>query len=187
VRVLLLYETQHNVDEMAEALSRDGAVVRSVRADALTMAEHIEAWPPDVVLIAADDPSRDMVEQICVATANRAHPFVMFTEADDPSAMRSLVQAGVAAYVVAGYVPSRMNSVIQVALERFAYERKQFDALRVAAQRENDARDVARAKAYLQRDGLSEADAYAKLRAAAMRERCTIADIARRVLGANVA
>lgn len=172
---------------MAEALSRDGALVRSVRADALTMAEHIEMWPPDVVLIAADDPSRDMVEQICVATANRAHPIVMFTEADDPGAMKSLVRAGVAAYVVAGYVPSRMNSVIQVALERFAYERKQFDALRVAEQREQDARDIARAKAYLQRDGLNESEAYTKLRTAAMRERCTIADIARRVLGANVA
>jgi two-component system, response regulator / RNA-binding antiterminator len=184
VRVLLLHETDHNVEAMAEALMRDGAVVRSVSADALTIAEHIEAWPPDVVMIAADDPSRDMIEQICVTTAHRAHPIVMFTEADDADAMRSLVQAGVAAYVVSGCVPSRLKSVINVALERFAYERGQHEIVREAQARERDQRDVVRAKAFLQRGGQSEAQAYAELRQMAMSERRTIADVARRVLGA---
>jgi two-component system, response regulator / RNA-binding antiterminator len=170
---------------MADALARDGAVVRSVAADALTMAAHIESWPPDVVLIAADDPSRDMIEQICVTTANRAHPIVMFTEADDAESMKSLVQAGVAAYVVAGCVPSRLKSVINVALERFAHDRARFEQVRDAERRDRDQRDVARAKALLQRRGHTEAEAYAELRRSAMRERCTIADVARRVLGAT--
>jgi two-component system, response regulator / RNA-binding antiterminator len=185
LKVLLLHETGQDVERLAQALMRDGDVVRSLRANALTMASEIEAWPPDVLLIAADDPSRDMVEQICVASSGRERPIVMFTEADDPEAMRSLVKAGVSAYVVAGCAPARLRPVINVALERFEHEQAQFAAVREADARRDDERVVARAKAYLQRNGMSESEAYAQLRQKAMHARCTIADVARRVVGAT--
>jgi two-component system, response regulator / RNA-binding antiterminator len=184
LKVLLLHETEQDVERLAQALARDGDVVRSIRANALTMDAEIEAWPPDVLLIAADAPSRDMVEQICVTSAGRERPIVMFTEADDPEAMRSLVKSGVSAYVVAGCVPSRLRSVINVALERFEHEQSQYQAVQTAALKQDDDRAIARAKAYLQRSGMSEADAYAQLRRQAMRQRCTIAEVARRVVGA---
>jgi two-component system, response regulator / RNA-binding antiterminator len=185
LKVLLLHETEQDVERLAQALMRDGDEVRSIRANALTMAAEIEAWPPDVLLIAADDPSRDMVEQICVASANRERPIVMFTEADDPEAMRTLVKSGVSAYVVAGCAPARLRSVINVALERFEHEQLQYLAVRTAATKQEDERAIGRAKAYLQRTGLSEADAYAQLRRQAMQERRTIAEVARRVVGAS--
>ncbi len=184
LKVLLLHDTGQDVERLAQALVRDGDVVRSIRASALSMASEIEAWPPDVLMIAADDPSRDMVEQICVASAGRERPIVMFTEADDADAMRTLVKAGVSAYVVAGCVPSRLRSVINVALERFTHEQTQYQTIRQAHRREEDERVVAKAKAFLQRQGLSEPEAYAQLRKRAMRERCTIAEVARVVLGA---
>jgi two-component system, response regulator / RNA-binding antiterminator len=186
LKVLLLHETEQDVERLAQALMRDGDVVRSIRANALTMANEIEAWPPDVLLIAADDPSRDMVEQICVASSGRERPIVMFTEADDPEAMRSLVKAGVSAYVVAGCAPARLRPVINVALERFEHEQAQFTAVREADARRDDERVVARAKAYLQRSGLSESEAYTQLRQQAMHARCTIAEVARRVVGATL-
>jgi two-component system, response regulator / RNA-binding antiterminator len=185
LRVLLLHETTHDVQRLAEALAQNGDVVRSISANALTMASEIEAWPAEVLLIAADDPSRDMIEQICVASAGRERAIVMFTEADDPDAMRSLVQAGVSAYVVAGCTPSRLRPVINVALERFAHEQAQFQAIRVAKQREEDDRAIAKAKAYLQRKGMSEPEAHATLRKTAMRERRTIAEVAQRLVGAS--
>jgi two-component system, response regulator / RNA-binding antiterminator len=184
LKVLLLHNTSHDVAAMEEALSRAGDEVRSISANALTMLREIEAWPPDVILIATDDPSRDMVEQICVASAVREHPIVMFTEADDPLAMRSLVKAGVAAYVVSGCAPNRLRPVMDVALERFSHEQAQYRQLQLAEKKANDERLVARAKARLQREGLDEAAAYAKLRAAAMQRRCTIAEIAADLLGA---
>jgi AmiR/NasT family two-component response regulator len=42
---------------------------------------------------------------------------------------------------------------------------------------------IARAKAHLRRRGLSEADAYARLRTEAMRQRLTIAEVAAQLLG----
>lgn len=185
MRILLVHETEHDVERLLEALSRDGDIVRSVVANSLTLMYEIDAWQPDLLMIAADDPSRDMVEQICVASAERDRPIVMFTEADDAQTMSTLVRAGVSAYVVAGCRPERLRSVMNVAVERFAYERSQFASLRVAEQRIQDDRVVSRAKNYLQRQGMSEPDAYAHLRASAMRSRCTIADMARRLVGAS--
>jgi two-component system, response regulator / RNA-binding antiterminator len=185
VKVLLLHDTGQDVERLAQALMRDGDIVRSIRANALTMASEIESWPPDVLLIAADDPSRDMVEQICVASAGRERPIVMFTEADDAVAMRSLVKSGVSAYVVAGCAPTRLRSVINVALERFEHEQAQFQAVRKAEEQNEDERVVAKAKAYLQRAGMTEPEAYLQLRRQAMRERRTISEVARRVVGAT--
>lgn len=184
LKVLLLHNTSHDVAALEEALSRVGDEVRSIRANALTMLREIEAWPPDLILVAADDPTRDMIEQICVASAGRERPIVMFTEADDALAMKSLVKAGVSAYVVAGCAPNRLRPVIDVALERFAHEQAQHLQILAAQKKADDDRLISRAKAKLAREGLDEAAAYAHLRRAAMRKRCTIAEIAAELLGA---
>jgi two-component system, response regulator / RNA-binding antiterminator len=184
VRILLVHETEHDVERLLDVLLRDGDTVRSVVANSLTLMHEIEAWQPELLMIAADDPSRDMVEQICVASMGRDRPIIMFTEADDPQATRSLVKAGVSAYVVAGLKPERLRSVINVAIERFEHEREQHVSLREAQRQAEDDRAIARAKNYLRRQGFDETDAYAELRTRAMRSRSTIADVARRIVGA---
>jgi two-component system, response regulator / RNA-binding antiterminator len=185
LRILLIHETDHDIEPLLEVLSRDGDTVRSVAAQAMTLLKEIDAWRPELLMIAADDPSRDMVEQICVASATRDRPIVMFTEDDDANTMRTLVKAGVSAYVIAGCKPERLRSVISVAIERFEHERDQYAQLRDAERRAENERVVSRAKQFLQRNGCTEAEAYAELRRRAMHERCTIADIAQRVVGAS--
>jgi two-component system, response regulator / RNA-binding antiterminator len=184
VRILLVHETDHDVERLLDVLMRDGDTVRSVSANAVTLAHEIEAWQPELLLIATDDPSRDMIEQICVASTGLDRPIVMFTEDDDPSAMRALVKAGVAAYVVAGLRPERLRPVINVAIERFAHDIEQRAILREAQKRAEDDRAVSRAKRYLQRQGMNESEAYAQLRSRAMSSRNSIAEIARRIVGA---
>ena len=59
----------------------------------------------------------------------------------------------------------------------------QIDAARRAADTEQAReRSVAKAKALLRRRGMSEPDAYAALRSQAMRDRCSLAEVAERVL-----
>jgi two-component system, response regulator / RNA-binding antiterminator len=186
LRVLLLHDTQHDLPTVESVLAAEGFVVRSVAVDALTLQAEIESWNPALILIASDDAARDVVEQICVNSQFRERPIVMFTEDDDPVAMRAAMQARVSAYVVAGMQPNRLRSVIDVALERFKQDQlqlAQIDAARRVA--ETDAtreRVVAQAKALLRRRGMTEPDAYAMLRTQAMRERCSLADVAKRVL-----
>jgi two-component system, response regulator / RNA-binding antiterminator len=186
MRVLLLHDTQHDLPAVESALVSNGYEVRSMAVDAITLQDEVERWNPELVLIAADDAARDVMEQICVSTQFRERPIVMFTEDHDPVAMRSAMRARVAAYVVAGLNPQRVQPVIEVALARFKQDQMQLaelaGALSAVQAERNGQRSIAQAKALLARRGLSETDAYALLRSTAMRERCSIAGAAERVL-----
>ncbi len=167
-------------------LAAHGYNVRSVPVNALTLQDEIERWNPELILIASDDAARDVMEQVCVVSQFRERPIVVFTENDDPIAMRLAMQARVSAYVVAGLNTKRLRSVIAVALERFKLDQHEFaqlaEARRLAQQKNTNERAIARAKALLRRRGMSEPDAYALLRSQAMQTRCSIAEAAERVL-----
>jgi len=189
VRLLLLHDTEHDLPAIESVLSAHGYRVKSVAANALTIEAEIAAWNPEVILIAADNAARDMIEQICVTTQFRERPIVMFTEDDDREAMRSAMQARVAAYVVRGMKPERLRSVIDVALERFRQDQLQYAelaAISQAAERQQvGQRVVAQAKALLRRRGMTEPEAYAALRSQAMDERCTVIEVAERLVAAR--
>lgn len=189
MRLLLLHDTEHDLPAIESVLSAHGYRVKSVAANALTIEAEIAAWNPEVILIAADNAARDMIEQICVTTQFRERPIVMFTEDDDREAMRSAMQARVAAYVVRGMKPERLRSVIDVALERFRQDQLQYAelaAISQAAERQQvGQRVVAQAKALLRRRGMTEPEAYAALRSQAMDERCTVIEVAERLVAAR--
>ena len=167
-------------------LAAYGYTVRSVPVNALAVQDEIERWNPELILIASDDAARDVMEQVCVVSQFRERPIVVFTENDDPVAMRSAMQARVSAYVVAGLNTKRLRSVIEVALERFKLDQTEFahltEARKLVQQKSGGERAIAQAKALLRRRGMSETDAYALLRTQAMQARCSIAEIAERVL-----
>lgn len=186
LRVLLLHDTQHDLPAVESVLAAHGYNVRSVPANALRLQDEIERWDPELILIASDDAARDVMEQVCVVSQFREHPIVVFTENDDPIAMRSALKARVSAYVVAGLNVKRLRSVIDVALERFKLDQHEFAQLAEARsqvhQKVTSERAIAQAKALLRRRGMSEPDAYALLRTHAMQARCSIAEAAGRVL-----
>lgn len=186
MRVLLLHDTQHDLPAVESVLASHGYNVRSVAVNAMTLQDEIERWNPELILIASDDAARDVMEQVCVVSQFRERPIVVFTENDDPIAMRSAMRARVSAYVVAGLSTKRLRSVIDVALERFKLDQQEFAQL-AAAQRaaqtlQSGERVIAQAKALLRRRGMSESEAYALLRSQAMQARCSIAEIAGRIL-----
>jgi two-component system, response regulator / RNA-binding antiterminator len=186
VRLLLLHDTEHDLPAIESVLSAHGHYVRSMAVNALTLQDEIESWNPELILIAADNAARDVLEQVCVVSQFGERPIVMFTEDHDPVARRAAIQARVSAYVVAGLSAKRVGSVIDVALERFQHDQQQFADLLDAQRRANTNIDrdqvVAQAKALLRRRGMTEPDAYSLLRKQAMRDRCTVAEVAARVL-----
>ena len=186
LRVLLLHDTQHDLPAVESVLALHGYTVRSSPVNALTLQDEIERWNPELILIAADDAARDVMEQVCVVSQFRERPIVVFTENDDPVAMRSAMKARVSAYVVAGLNVKRLRSVIDVALERFKLDQQEFaqlaEARKLAEKKGTNDRAVAKAKALLRRRGMSEPDAYALLRTHAMQARCSIAEAAERLI-----
>src|SRR5690606_15035956 len=93
------------------------------------LANAIARANPDVVLIDTDAPGRDTLENLCITSAFSERPVVMFTGDGSREAMRTALRAGVAAYVVGDVPPSRIASLLNVAVERFAVERARREEL----------------------------------------------------------
>ena len=71
MRILLLHDTQHDLPAVETALAANGDEVRSMAVNALTLHVEIERWNPALILIAADDAARDVLEHVCVASQYR--------------------------------------------------------------------------------------------------------------------
>lgn len=126
-------------------------------------------FDPDMVIIACESPDRDMLEALQVANDAIPRPVVMFVDRSDANATAKALEAGVAAYIVDGYDPKRMSSILTVAAHRFAVTqnlRKDLDKAKadLAARKVID-----RAKGVLMASRkLSEEEAYKALRKHAM-------------------
>ena len=132
--------------------------------------EHEAAvFEPDVVVVAADSPDRDTLENLQDASVVNPRPVVMFVDRSEPGLAEQAVRAGVAAYVVDGLAPGRVRSILDVAMSRFALTQQlQGDLAKAKADLESR-KTVERAKGLLMKErGLDEDGAYRLLRKLAM-------------------
>lgn len=159
-------------------------VVAVLPVDAF-LPDRIAQIQPDMIIVDAESQARDTLEHVVLATRDARRPIVMFTEDDDTSHVRDAIAAGVTAYVVAGLAPERVKPVLEVALARFEHEEKLRRELAEARTQLADRKLIDRAKGLLmQRHGISEPEAYTRLRKAAMDKGLKITDIAQRIVDA---
>ena len=168
---------------MAQALSEAGSLVLGVRAGDATLPEAVEQLRPDVVVVRSDSGVRDILEHIAVVTQHARRPIALFTESDDRPTMREALGAGVSAYVVRGANRERVQSVIDVAVERFAAEEALRAELASTKTELADRKTIDRAKRLLMtRKGLAEPDAHRFLQDLAMKKGIRLRDAADRVI-----
>lgn len=137
----------------------------------------------DVVIISCDKPDGRVFEYVSEANAQAPRPTILFVEASDPSLTERAMQAGVAAYVVGGLEEGRIKPIVELATSRFAHVQRLQAELQKARADLAARKTIERAKGILmERNRLSEADAYNTLRRSAMEEGRTLADVASAVL-----
>lgn len=157
-------------------------LVASLPAD-LDLPEHVARLQPDMIIVDAESDARDVLEHIVVATRDERRPIVMFTEDAKQSSMDAAIEAGVSAYIVAGLKPERIKPVLSVAMARFRKEQKLLDELQDTKHKLAERKVVDRAKGLLMsRHGMTEEQAYQRLRTMAMNKNLKLADIAQRIL-----
>ena len=140
---------------------------------------------PDMIIVDAESQARDTLEHVVMATRDARRPIVMFTEDNDTSHVRAAIAAGVTAYVVAGLAPERVKPVLDIALARFEHEETMRRELAEARGQLADRKLLDRAKGLLmQRHGIGEPEAYARLRKAAMDKGLKMTEIAQRIIDA---
>lgn len=181
--VMLVNDGSGRAAALKEALAAAGVrVVAEVQATP-QLADVLAAARPDVVLIDSDAPARDMLEQVCVMGSQHGQPVVMFTGDDSRETMRSALQAGVAAYVVGQVESSRIQHVLQVAIERYQIDQSRRAELADAQRQLAERKLVEKAKGLLmQMKGLDEASAYKQLRERAMKQQKKLADVAQEII-----
>lgn len=146
----------------------------------------IERMAPDVVLIDLGNPSRDTLEEMLTVSRALAKPIAMFVDQSDDTMIEAAIDAGISAYVVDGLRKERVKPIINLAVRRFnAFARMQTE-LNEARTELADRKIIDRAKAILiATRGLSEPDAYAALRKAAMNQNKKIVDVASALITAS--
>jgi len=157
-------------------------LVATLPADAF-LTERLAQLQADLVIVDAESDARDALEHVVMATRDERRPIVMFTNDEDTSHVSEAVAAGVTAYIVDGLAPERIRPILTVAMARFRHQEALLAELDSARGELQERKLIERAKGLLmQRQGLSEAEAYARLRKAAMNKGTRLADIAQQML-----
>jgi response regulator NasT len=164
-------------------LLESGYNIVAVLPSDMFLPDRLAQIQPDLIIVDAEDQARDTLEHVVMATREARRPIVLFTDDGDTSHVKEAIAAGVAAYVVAGLAPERVKPVLEVAMARFQHEEGLRRELADARSQLSERKVIDRAKGLLmQRHGLSETDAYARLRKTAMDKGLKLADVAQRLL-----
>ena len=157
-------------------------IVAVLPADAF-LGERIVQVQPDLIVVDAESDARDALEHVVVATRDQRRAIVLFTDDEDITHVGDAVAAGVCGYVVAGLAPERIRPVLAVAMARFQHEQRLRRELADARSQLQERQVIERAKGVLmQRQGLSEAKAFEKLRRTAMDKGLKLREVAQRIL-----
>ncbi len=168
---------------VAEAIEAMGGVVAgsgSSAAEALTL---VERSRPDVVILAVGLPDGDGVE---VARAVMDHvpcPIVLLTSRSDHDVVERAGAAGVMAFLLKPLRVGELSPAMELAVARF----REFEAIRkenADLKRAIESRKlIDRAKGWLmEREGLSESEAFRRIQKTSMDTRKSMAEVAEAIL-----
>ena len=169
------------IDGLRESGNHDVMVI----GDETDLARRIAERNPDLVLIDVASPSRDVLEELTLASAPMERPVAMFVDQSDGSLTKAAIEAGVSAYVVDGLRADRIKPVLDAAIARFHMVHKMRAELAATRLALEERKSIDRAKGILMRArGIGEEEAYAMIRKTAMDQGRKVADVAQALVTA---
>ena len=157
-----------------------------VIGDETGLARRIAERNPDLVLIDAGNPSRDVLEDLTLATAPMQRPVAMFVDQTDAAMTKAAIEAGMSAYVVDGLRPERLKPILDAAIARFHMIQKMRVELVETRRALEERKVIDRAKGILMRArSIGEEEAYGLLRKAAMDQGKKVVDLAQALVMAT--
>lgn len=137
----------------------------------------------NILIINTNEPSAEILKEISNINKLTPLPVLVFATQETPSLIKSSIQAGVSAYIVNDIQPSRLNSLITVACERFKEHQLLVQELQRTKNQLADRKIVERAKGYImQQRKMTEQEAFTLLRKMAMNNGQTLAEISNNII-----
>lgn len=147
--------------------------------DVTGIARKIGEIAPDVIVIDLENPNRDMLENMFQLSRAVKRPIAMFVDRSDQASIEAAIDAGVSAYVVDGLRQERVKPILDMAISRFNAYSRMARELEEARSQLAERKTIDRAKGILMKTrGLSEEEAYQRLRRTAMNQNRKIIEVA---------
>lgn len=172
--------------DLREMLTNLGYLVVGEAADGRSAVNIAREVKPDLVISDIKMPDMDGIEAAKLLTEERIAPVVLLTAFSQRDLVEQARDAGVVAYIVKPFREADLAPAIEIALARFA-------ELRELEKEMNDLKDILetrklvdRAKGLLMdKQGLSEAEAFRKIQKMSMNTRRPMKEIAEAIILAN--
>lgn len=143
----------------------------------------IQAASAEVIIVDANAPGRDTLEQISLMSTTLEKPVVVLGGQTDQRSIQAAMRAGVSAYVAHTVQGADLRGIIQVAAARFAEHQRMRDELKEAKDQLVERKLVDQAKGILMSEhGFSEPDAYKRMRSMAMSKGKRMTEIAEAII-----
>jgi response regulator NasT len=184
IRIMLVDDQPARFQVLEKALTAQGykVVAKVTTADNIQM--EVELSQPDVIIADLDNPGRDTLESMQAITRKRPRPIVMFTNDGDAATIELAVKSGVTAYIVDGMSPDRIRPILDVAIMRFREFQTLRSELELTRMQLSDRKLIDKAKGLLMKKGMSEDQAYHRLRKMAMDRNMKLPELARSIIAA---
>lgn len=184
-RVLLASCAPTQCELLRPALEQAGCAVVGVCDDA-QLEGMVRSLKPDAVLIHSDSPARDTLEHLAALHRNFPCPIVALCEGGhDATAARAAAEMGLSLYLNDGISPLALAYSLHVAAHQHRQQRGLREQLRELKLEMEERRIIDRAKCWLiERQRLTESEAYHQLRRAAMNQNERLVKVARDLLAA---
>ncbi|MEM6305611.1 MAG: ANTAR domain-containing protein [Pseudomonadota bacterium] len=177
--IMIVEPDRERALQIADSLGDAGFDNIKVIAEPSSIARHIASFAPDVVLIDMANPSRDTLEEMALASGPLERPVAMFVDRSDDQLTAAAIEAGVSAYVVDGLRSDRVKPIMDAAIARFRMIQRMRNELAETKRALEERKVIDRAKGIVMKArGVSEDEAYALLRSAAMDQSKRIAEVA---------
>ena len=185
LKILVIDENRIRSAIIEAGLREAGYAQVTIVHDVTGIAARIAQLQPDVIVIDLENPNRDMLENMFQLSRAVKRPIAMFVDRSDTASIEAAVDAGVSAYIIDGLRKERVKPILQMAISRFNAFSRMARELEEARGELEGRKLIDRAKGILMKSrGVSEEEAYALLRKAAMNQNRKLADVAQSLVTA---
>jgi len=183
VRVIIADDETIQRMDLKDILTKQGYLVVGEAGDGLSAVNLAREVRPDLVIMDIRMPDMDGIVAAETLTQEKIAPVLLLTAFGDQPLVERAKDAGVVNYIVKPLRESEVAPAIEIALARYTEFRSLEDKVHTLAEQLETRKIVERAKGILmEKQGLSEKEAFRKIQKASMNSRKSMREVAEAIL-----